>query len=77
MADSRNRTGPRHRAALAIVSPEDVFDLDPDPQVMAAITQAGEELLLPDQSLGREEAQFGLRSLRTESVAAMSQEGLA
>src|SRR5665647_1466854 len=41
---------------------------------MAAITQASEELLLPDQSLGREEAQFGLRSHGTESAAAMSQE---
>ena len=59
------------------MGPEDVFDLDSDPQVMAAITQAGEELLLPQQSLGREEAQFGLRSLRAESIAAMSQEGLA
>jgi len=44
---------------------------------MATITQAGEELLFPDQSLGREEAQFGLSSLRTEPVEAMSQEGLA
>jgi len=59
------------------VSPEDSFDLDPDPQMMAFITQASEELPLPDQILGREEAQFGLRSLRAESIAAMSQEGLA
>jgi len=44
---------------------------------MAAITQAGEELLLPRQSLGREKAHLGLSSLRTEPVAAMSQEGLA
>jgi hypothetical protein len=77
LADSRNCTGPRHRAALVIVSPEDLFDLDPEAQVMAAITQAGEELLLPDQSLGRKEAQFGLRSHGTESIAAMSQEGFA
>ena len=41
------------------------------------VVEASEELLLPEQSLGREEAQFGLRSLGTESVAAMSQEGLA
>ena len=44
---------------------------------MAAIAQAGKELLLPDQSLGREEAQFGLRRLGAESVAAMSQERFA
>jgi len=59
------------------VGPEDFFDLDWEPQVMAAIAQAGKELLLPDQSLGREEAQFGLRRLGAESVAAMSQERLA
>jgi hypothetical protein len=59
------------------VGPQDVLDLDPDPQVMATITQASEELPLPDQSLGREETQFGLSSLRTEPVAATSQEGLA
>jgi hypothetical protein len=44
---------------------------------MAAITQTGEELLLPNLGLGRETAQVGLRRLRTEPVAAMSQEGLA
>jgi len=59
------------------VSPEDVLDLDLDPQVMTAITGAGEELLVPDRGLGRAAAQLGLRRLDVESVAAQNQEGLA
>jgi hypothetical protein len=44
---------------------------------MAAITQAGEELLLPDLSLGRKAAQVGLGRFGVKSIAAQSQKGLA
>jgi hypothetical protein len=59
------------------VSPEDVFDLDSKSQVMAAITQAGQELLLPNRSLGREAAQLSLRRLGIQSIAAQNQKGFA
>ena len=59
------------------MDPEDVFHLDSDPQVMATITQTGEELLLPQQSLGRKAAQVGLGRLGVKSIAAQSQKGLA
>ena len=52
------------------MSPEDVFDLDSDPQMMPAITKPGEELLLPNLSLGRETAQLGLRRLGIKPIAA-------
>jgi len=44
---------------------------------MAAITQAGEELLLPDLSLGRKAAQIALGRFGVKSIAAQSQKGLA
>jgi hypothetical protein len=59
------------------VSPEDVFDLDSDPQVMATITQTGEELLLPNLSLGRKAAQVGLGRFGVKSLAAQGLKGLA
>src|SRR5665647_2933073 len=44
---------------------------------MAAITQTGEELLLPNLSLGRKAAQVGLGRLGVKSIAAQGQIGLA
>jgi len=44
---------------------------------MAAITQAGQELLLPNRSLGREAAQLSLRRLGIQSIAAQNQKGFA
>src|SRR5665647_1547787 len=44
---------------------------------MAAITQTGEELLLPNLSLGRKAAQVGLGCFGVKSIAAQNQKGLA
>ena len=44
------------------------------PLVMATITQTGEELLLPNLSLGRKAAQVGLGRLGVKSIATQSGE---